>query len=219
MLLFMPIVRHVRKTLLHKWFVLLAGLRTGAPIWRLVIHDWSKLLPSEALAYARHFCATPADQRPADFQRAWLLHQNRHPHHWEYWIPRSGKSPLPAIDRYVVHSDLIFAWIIDTSKGAPVTPYAERSDANLVTLSTLCDRLNEAPPVRMPEWAVREMVADWMGASRAYEGHWPTAASWPWWDANRYRIRLHPATRCRVEAIIADTLADAPASWAQKAAA
>jgi len=26
-------------TLKHKWFVFLAGLKTKAPLWRLIIHD------------------------------------------------------------------------------------------------------------------------------------------------------------------------------------
>lgn len=28
----------------HKWFVFIAGLQTGAPLWRLIIHDWTKFL-------------------------------------------------------------------------------------------------------------------------------------------------------------------------------
>lgn len=31
--------------------------------------------------------------------------------------------------------------------------------------------------------AVMEMVADWIGASKAYSGQWPTANSWPWLDS------------------------------------
>lgn len=31
----------------HKWFVLLAGLEVGVPLWRLIIHDWSKFTPAE----------------------------------------------------------------------------------------------------------------------------------------------------------------------------
>jgi hypothetical protein len=39
----------------HKWFVLLAGLKTGAPLWRLIIHDWSKFTPAERGPYVRPF--------------------------------------------------------------------------------------------------------------------------------------------------------------------
>ena len=50
----------------------------------------------------------------------------------------------------------------------------------------------------MPERYVREMVADWMGASRAYEGKWPvTLGRWPWWQKNFSKLNLHPKTRER----------------------
>ncbi len=39
----------------HKWFVLQAGRKTGAPLFCLLIHDWSKFLPNEWNAYATKF--------------------------------------------------------------------------------------------------------------------------------------------------------------------
>lgn len=49
-------------------------------------------------------------------------------------------------------------------------------------------------PIRMSRDAVREMVADWLGASRAYEGRWPTALDWPWRKKNLATLlgRVHP---------------------------
>lgn len=48
----------------------------------------------------------------------------------------------------------------------------------------------------MPERYVREMVADWLGASRAYEGRWPRSLmSWKWFIENFGKLRLHPVTR------------------------
>jgi hypothetical protein len=38
-------VRYLSYVVRHKWFVLLAGIKTGAPLWRLLIHDWSKFAP------------------------------------------------------------------------------------------------------------------------------------------------------------------------------
>lgn len=62
------------------------------------------------------------------------------------------------------------------------------------------DRANE--PLEMPETYVREMFADWLAASRAYGGAWPTAwESWTWWQANRAKIRLHLNTLCAISAI------------------
>ena len=49
-------------------------------------------------------------------------------------------------------------------------------------------------PIPMPEWAVREMVADWFGASRAYEGKWHDVNNWSWLENNKSKFRLHKDT-------------------------
>lgn len=48
------------------------------------------------------------------------------------------------------------------------------------------------------------MVADWMGASRAYEGHYPDAKDWGWWLKNRekLRARMHPESFAEVLSIL-----------------
>ena len=116
--------KHFKSIVIHKWFVFLAGLRLGVPVWRLVVHDWQKFTHWEFKAYARNFQfkGEKAEKAGFDFSYAWLHHENTAPHHWGYWIPRAG--------RY----------------------------ANM--------------PLPMPETYVREMVADWLGASRAYTGSW-----------------------------------------------
>lgn len=130
----LPTLRYLWLTVRHKVFVFRAGLRTGAPLWRLLIHDWTKFTPAEAPHYGRQFFGAADD--PEGFARAWLHHQNHNPHHWEYWIPRTAHT-----------------------RGG----YEDNAS------------------LPMPGWAVREMVADWMGASRAYEGSWPTdTETWPW---------------------------------------
>ena len=42
-------------TIKHKWFVFLAGLKIGAPLWRLITHDMSKLSWREFKHYQRQF--------------------------------------------------------------------------------------------------------------------------------------------------------------------
>ncbi len=142
-------MKYFMLTVQHKWFVFLAGLRVGASLWRLLLHDWTKFMPSELPHYQHQFFGK-AD-RPGLFIKAWVHHQNAHAHHWEYWIPRTGHN-----------------------RCAP--PYPD----------------NE--PIPMPEWAVREMVADWMGASRAYTRVWPSLKSWKWLEQNGDKIRIHPET-------------------------
>jgi len=50
----------------------------------------------------------------------------------------------------------------------------------------------------IPQQYVREAIADWMAASRAYEGKWPDPAHWEWFDAHFCRLDLHPDTRIMI---------------------
>lgn len=53
--------------------------------------------------------------------------------------------------------------------------------------------------LEMPLHFANEMVADWMGASKAYTGSWDISA---WYNKNRDRMILHPDTRAYVELVI-----------------
>lgn len=104
-------LRYLGYIVRHKWFVLVAGLQTGAPIWRLLVHDWSKFLPSEWVPYAEMFYGHPIvehnrgagecdllrAERQAAFDRAWLLHQHRNPHHWQYWALKEDGGEVKAL--------------------------------------------------------------------------------------------------------------------------
>lgn len=57
-------------------------------------------------------------------------------------------------------------------------------------------------PIPMSDAAVREMVADWMGAGRAYEDKWPDIHNWTWFNKNRDKMRLHMTTLGRILKII-----------------
>lgn len=107
----------------HKWFVFVAGLRVGG----MLVHDLSKFSRTEFGSYARYQMAmknkeSVTEEVQLGFAYGWLHHENTNPHHWGYWIPRSGRF--------------------------------------------------EAKPLAMPSTYIREMVADWLGASRAYTGSW-----------------------------------------------
>lgn len=146
------------RTLAHKFFVFRAGLRTKAPLWRLVIHDWTKFSPSEAPHYGRRHYGAADDI--LGFVYAWNHHSKANPHHWEYWIPLTAHRLSP---------------------------------------------VKAGTPLPMPEWAVREMVADWLGASRAYEGFWPRSLEeWEWLHGARPSMRLHDDTQRTIDAVLAE---------------
>jgi hypothetical protein len=169
-----PHLRYASYVARHKWFVFRAGLKTRAPLWRLLIHDWSKVTPAEWGPYVRTFYGrTPhavelrhrfhgrpndaqnlADwkaDRASEFDKAWLHHQHRNPHHWQHWVLREDDGNTKAL--------------------------------------------------RMPHKLVCEMVADWMGAGRAITGRWDVAS---WYEANAHKMVLHPNVRVQVENLIAN---------------
>lgn len=114
----------------HKWFVFQAGLRTGASLWRLVKHDWSKFLPSEWRPYAAYFYGRPPCQMPymrpnraltekqwrdgseAAFNHAWLLHQHRNDHHWQHWMLRNDDGSTECLPMPVhVIREMVADWM------------------------------------------------------------------------------------------------------------
>jgi hypothetical protein len=79
----MPHFYYLSYVLRHKWHVLYAGLFLGVPLWRLLIHDWSKFSRAEWEPYVRRFFGKGTD--PREFEDAWQHHYSRNPHHPEYW--------------------------------------------------------------------------------------------------------------------------------------
>ena len=115
---FFPNKKHwayFKSVLRHKYFVFLAGMKLNANIWLLLIHDWSKFLPDEFYPYADNFFdkqtkvmedisayamfegapeLAPHGYFTHDrFNTAWLHHQRRNPHHWQYWYLLQDEGP------------------------------------------------------------------------------------------------------------------------------
>jgi hypothetical protein len=87
----------------HKWFVFVAGRRTHAPLWRLLIHDWSKMTRAEWSPYVRSFYGPWSyKQRPlevvAAFDAAWLHHQHANKHHWQHWVLREDSGATKVLE-------------------------------------------------------------------------------------------------------------------------
>ena len=80
---------YLKYVLRHKLYVLQACFKEGL-FFRGAVHDLSKFLPSEWFPYTEHFYGNKntGDQR---FDFAWLLHQKRNDHHWQWWVlPKDG---------------------------------------------------------------------------------------------------------------------------------
>lgn len=96
-----PHLHYLSYVLRHKWFVFLAGLRVGVPVWRLIVHDWDKFLPRMWIPYVNQFHRSDApagmssvgylhdkESAKAAFNVAWESHWRRHGHHWDHWVNR-----------------------------------------------------------------------------------------------------------------------------------
>lgn len=81
---------YLKYLLRHKWSVFLACRQLGVPLWRAIVHDWTKFLPSEWAPYVHTFYAPNGRKKQyvetTAFQEAWNHHQKRNKHHWQYWL-------------------------------------------------------------------------------------------------------------------------------------
>lgn len=104
--------KYLKALLRHKWYVLYECMHEGIPIHGF-FHDMSKFRPSEFFAYAKHFSGDEEIRTPnlANFSRAWLLHQHRNNHHWEWWtIPRgNGEYKTQPMDQ-CARTEMLCDW-------------------------------------------------------------------------------------------------------------
>lgn len=97
----------------HKWFVMRECFKVGL-YWRGIMHDMSKLRPSEFFPYARYFYGRGQNKTgyyDDAFNFAWLLHQKRNEHHWQWWIlslDDGGEKILPMSCRAI--DEMICDW-------------------------------------------------------------------------------------------------------------
>ena len=130
-------LKYLSYVLRHKWYVFLQCYKFGIP-WLGLVHDWSKFLPSEFIPYARYFYnpdGTPKQRRddtgyykPADtgdaaFDFAWLLHQKRNRHHWQWWILPEDSGGIKVLQMPVKYwLEMLADWVgAGLAQGAPDT--------------------------------------------------------------------------------------------------
>jgi hypothetical protein len=99
----------------HKWFVLIAGRVVGVAWWRLLLHDWTKFLPSEWFPYSRTFYAPDGSkiyQETPAFARAWNAHQKRNKHHWQYWVLLWDRGEITCLEMPAVYwREMLADWL------------------------------------------------------------------------------------------------------------
>lgn len=107
--------KYLKYVLRHKWYVFIECCKLGIPL-RGLLHDLSKLLPSEFFPYARYFYGRWIKERETEvnnaFDLAWLKHQKRNPHHWQYWLLEEDSGSMKALGRHRKYTkEMVADWI------------------------------------------------------------------------------------------------------------
>lgn len=109
----MKYFRYSSYVIRHKWFVFVECYKLGIP-WLGIVYDISKFLPSEFIPYVNYFYGKkdedikkgrdstgyykPYDTGNVSFDFAWLLHQKRNKHHWQWWILPMDEEGIKIMD-------------------------------------------------------------------------------------------------------------------------
>jgi hypothetical protein len=120
-----PYLRYAAYVIRHCWYVRKMCWKNGL-YWQGLVHDLSKWRPSEFIPYAQYFYWSQ-EQKDAEtfeamriygvaeaapygffvsdrFNVAWLHHQKRNKHHWQYWVMNQddGRTyPIKMPEKYV----------------------------------------------------------------------------------------------------------------------
>lgn len=123
--------KYLKYLIIHKWYVLIECFKMGL-YWRGIVHDMSKFLPSEFLPYMRYFygdyksiqgyhgdmrskildTGMYSEKIQEDFDKAWLYHQRKNRHHYQYWLLKEDGGKRKVIempDKY--RKEMIADWI------------------------------------------------------------------------------------------------------------
>jgi len=123
----MKFFKYLNYIIRHKWYVGIECFRERL-YWRAITHDLSKFLPSEFIPYMNYFYGKRGDDikkgrdetgyyKPTDtgdkaFDFAWLLHQKRNSHHWQWFVLPEDDGGLKVLPmRKKDRLEMICDWI------------------------------------------------------------------------------------------------------------
>lgn len=102
--------KHFKTITYHKYLVAQGCFKIGL-YWQGITHDLSKYSPVEFMEGVRYYQGTRspnnAEREDKGYSSAWMHHQGRNRHHYEYWVDYSVKGgrgirvPVPMPDRYI----------------------------------------------------------------------------------------------------------------------
>lgn len=102
--------KHFKTVSYHKYLVAKGCFQVGL-YWQGICHDMSKFSPAEFLLGVRYYqgnrSPNNAEREEKGYSDAWLHHQGRNKHHYEYWIDYTVNgapgimAPVPMPDKYI----------------------------------------------------------------------------------------------------------------------
>lgn len=125
-------LKYINYVMKHKYYVFIECCKLGIPL-RGFLHDISKFRYSEFKVYADYFYGKKKPMRivgfpsmlishyknvytqedlQRDFDIAWLNHQHRNKHHWQYWVLNYDNGSTTCIDmpvRYI--KEMVADWV------------------------------------------------------------------------------------------------------------
>lgn len=105
-------IKYLKYLIKHKFYVAKYCFKFGL-YWKAITHDLSKFLPSEWIPYKEYFYNNPYNRKcvEEDFNYAWLYHQHRNPHHWQFWLLKEDSGNLIAMDMpWDIIAEMVADW-------------------------------------------------------------------------------------------------------------
>lgn len=96
----------------HKYYVFKIGLKLRVPILQLLVHDLSKLYPSEIKWHIQRHNERMGRTFYYKDNYAQLLHYKKNRHHWQAWLFLNDKGEIECIEipnKYI--RELLTDWI------------------------------------------------------------------------------------------------------------
>jgi hypothetical protein len=149
---------YIRYLIRHKYYVGRECFKFGL-YWRGIIHDWTKVLPSEFFPYVESFygpkkeerelyirrekavlgyqITKSAEQVQEDFDRAWLLHMRRNKHHFQFWVgimDRGTQFTVEIPKKYLIelYCDWVGAGLAITGKRDVASYYEKMKECTIL---------------------------------------------------------------------------------------
>jgi hypothetical protein len=114
-LLVKAIFLQLKKHFKHKYYVYQYGRKFNVSRFQLLIHDFSKFLPSELVPYAKFFYLRE-QSNDHEYMLSYSKHTKRNKHHWEYWICFKDSIPngieLQIPNKYI--KEMVADWFAAT---------------------------------------------------------------------------------------------------------